>query len=269
MIRVPLFSLFFLLGFVLLVDAQETEFNPLGRDIPVEELDAVIRLQLEWIELESSRMIELLADDEAMRRKGVLSSNAGPLRDAIMELVEDKDATILETSILNARSGQRAKVESITEYIYPTEYDPPGTLLSGSGDKKSGFDAFTYLPQATAFETRNLGVTVEVDPVIGIDNRVIDLNLAPELVYLVDEQSYGHFEHEDSEVDVVMPVIYTIKTTTQIATIDGEYFFLGSHTPFNEKEGRPDRERKVALFLKADIIYVGLSLEEDDGEEEE
>ena len=34
----------------------------------------------------------------------------------------------------------------------------------------------------TAFETRNVGVALEVDPVVGADGFPIDLNIAPEIV---------------------------------------------------------------------------------------
>jgi hypothetical protein len=51
-----------------------------------------------------------------------------------------------------------------------------------------------------------------------------------------------------------------MKTSTQITQIDGQYIFLGAHSPFNEDTMRMDSERKVLLFLKTDIVYVGLDL---------
>ncbi|MDF1852340.1 MAG: hypothetical protein P1U85_15985 [Verrucomicrobiales bacterium] len=241
--------------------AQEgQDFNPLGRDLPIEQLDLQLRIQVEWIETSHEIVTALLEDDENARLKGKLSGNAGPLRKSLRELIEEDDARILETSIVIARSGQRAKVESIAEYIYPTEYDPPNSVLQSGKES----EALTTAPQAAAFETRNVGTTLEVDPIIGVDNRTIDLNLAPEIVYLLDEVNYGDFESDESNVEVTMPVFYTIKTTTQLTMIDGEYALMGVHSPFNEKTFRSDPERKVLVFVKTDILHVGLGLPEEE-----
>ena len=262
-------AVLFLVPVVFAVPAktQEPDFNPLGREVPIEALSAVIRIQLEWIEIDHADLTELIEDDAAMRNHGHLSTNAGPMREALQEMIEKRKATLLDTSILNARSGQRAKVESILEYIYPTEYDPPGMLVTGEEETTSVAKSFSYLPQATAFEVRNLGTTVEVDPVLGADSRTIDLNLAPEIVYLADTTNYGTHVEGKSEVEITMPSFYTIKTTTQVTLMDGEPFFLGAHGPFNEKEGRVDQERRVLIFVKADLLYAGLPLAEEDEED--
>ena len=261
--RAVFFFLLATLG-VASIHAQDgTDFNPLGRDLPIEQMERQIRIQVEWIELSHETLTELLENDENMRLSERLSGNAGPLRTALKGLIDDGDASILETAIVVARSGQRAKVESIAEYIYPTEYDPPTATVSSDDDSKS----VSIAPQATAFETRNVGVTLEVDPVLGADERTIDLNLAPEIVYLVDEIVYGEFESEDSKVEVVMPTFYTIKNTTQLTMIDGEYALMGVHSPFNEKTMRADPSRKIALFVKSDVLYVGLGLPEESEEE--
>jgi len=249
-------------SFVATAQEEANAFNPLGRNVPVEELEKLIRIQLEWIELDHERLTELLADQGTMRVDGHLSSDAAPLRAAVAELIEADEAILLETAILTARSGQRAKVESIREYIYPTEYDPPGALLSNEAESGGRRAGLSYLPQATAFETRNLGVTVEVDPVLGADDRTIDLNLAPEIVYLADEESWGTHREGGSEVEIRMPIIYTMKMTTQVAVVAGEYFFLGAQSPLNEETRRVDTERRVMMFLKIDLLHVGLPLDE-------
>ncbi len=262
--KIPFISLLLLAAASSWLRGQDAEdFNPIGRDLPTEQMQLQLRIQVEWIELSHEDLTTLLEEDEGMRRSERLSGNAGPLRDSIKSLIDKNDARILETAIVIARSGQRAKVESITEFIYPTEYDPPTAIVSSNSKEQS----VSIAPQATAFETRNLGVTLEVDPVIGADDQTIDLNLAPEIVYLVDQENYGSFESDDSTVEVVMPTFYTMRTTTQIALMDGEYAFIGAHSPFNEKTMRTDPEHKVMLFVKADIVYVGLSLPEEVEEE--
>ena len=91
---------------------------------------------------------------------------------------------------VTARSGQHAKVEVVREFIYPTEYDPPdipNNIAAGGGSS-----AFPVTPaNPTAFEERNVGVTLEVDPVIGADGYTIDLNLASEVVEFDGFLNYG------------------------------------------------------------------------------
>ena len=43
----------------------------------------------------------------------------------------------------------------------------------------------------TAFETRNTGVTLEVEPVVGPDGVTIDLNLVPQVVEFEGFINYG------------------------------------------------------------------------------
>ena len=71
--------------------------------------------------------------------------------------------SLVTTASVSALSGQRAKVENIDEVIYHTEID---------------WDEDEDIVIPAAFETRNMGTTFEVDPVIGADDFTIDLNFS-------------------------------------------------------------------------------------------
>jgi len=101
-----------------------------------------------------------------------------------------------------ARSGQKANIEIIREFIYPTEYEPPeipqqfgggnnndggGGIIGGGGG--GGFPVTPANP--TAFETRNTGVTLEIEPTIGENDFVIDLRFVPEIVEFEGFINYG------------------------------------------------------------------------------
>lgn len=182
-----------------------------------------------------------------------LSGDGTPLRKEVQEWVREEEATILESSMVTARSGQRAKVESISEYIYPTEYDPPEVPDTLTQGKDSDIPVAGVTP--TAFETRNLGVTFEVDPVLGRDQMTIDLNLAPEIVQLEGFTTWAN-EDVDEDYQVSMPTFYTMKTTTQVTLIDGKYAFLSTLRPLEPAEkGRDDA--LVLLFVRADVGSLG------------
>jgi hypothetical protein len=248
--------------------AQETDFNPLGRDVPSERMEKQLRIQVEWIELSHTDFTALMEEHHPGEPDTRQSSDDGLLRAKLKKMIEEDKAEIIDTAMVLARSGQRAKVEAVREVIYATEYGPPkvgGTEKRGgeskaqdnAGDKSKG------LPIAAAFETRNVGTTLEVDPVLGADERTIDLSLSPEIVYHVGQEEYGVYREGESEVVAKMPLFYTMKLTTQVAMIAGEYLFAGVQSPFDMEAMEADRGRKVMVFLKADVLYVGLPLKEE------
>lgn len=77
-----------------------------------------------------------------------------------------EDGTLALTSILNIDSGYQGSAETITECIYPTEYEP-GEILptaDATADATSPAETKTDAPTTspttpTAFETRNTGTT--------------------------------------------------------------------------------------------------------------
>jgi len=175
--------------------------------------------------------------------------NATEFRRTVQEWVREGRGTILETTTIMARSGQRAKTESVDEYIYPTEYDPPEIPKEVTLSDQAKAPVTGVTP--TAFETRNMGRTLEVDPVLGADGVTIDLNLAPEFVELE-----GINEWTSAKIDemfkTTMPTFHTQRITTQITTHDGEYTFLGTTRPL--KAADPKRKDPIVLnFVRADV----------------
>lgn len=176
-----------------------------------------------------------------------------------------------------ARSGQRAKVEVIREFIYPTEYDPPeipnqvgstGGLIGPGGGSTAAIPVTPANP--TAFETRNTGVTLEVDPVLGADEFTIDLSLSPEVVEFDGFINYGTpiFSGGTNFVGgvggggvfqptlltsnrILMPVFSTRKVTTQVTIWDGQTIAIGGLM----REDVQDVEDKVPVV--ADLPVFG------------
>lgn len=190
----------------------------------------------------------------------------------IRALSQKKGVDLLSAPSVMARSGQRAKIEVIREFIYPTEYDPPeipnqfggqGLVLgAGGGAAGGGFPVTPATP--TAFETRNTGVTLEVDPVLGADEFTIDLNLAPEVVEFDGFINYGSPIQTTSvnalgisepvtltENRIEMPIFNTRKVTTQVTIWDGQTVALGGLI----REDIQDVEDKIPLL--GDIPVVG------------
>ncbi len=211
---------------------------------------------VEFIEVEHLDFSDWLLDNR-------LSGDATELRKEVQEWLHDKRGTILETSMVTARSGQRAKTESGDEFIYPTEVSPPSMPSTLTlGEKAQLPDSGPY---PSAFETRNLGVTLEVDPVLGADDTTIDLSLAPEIIKLNGHSDWFSEETPDA-MKISMPIFHRMKISTQVTLLDGRYVLAGSCRPMPDEKSKRD-DPMVLLFIRSDIGHLGKwSVEETEGE---
>ncbi len=186
----------------------------------------------------------------------------------IRALSQKKGVDMLSAPSVLARSGQRAKIEIIREFIYPTEYDPPEipNQFGGNGGGATVMgNIFPVTPATpTAFETRNTGVTLEVDPQLGADEFTIDLNLSPEVVEFDGFINYGSPIQSSmtnalglnekvtiTENRIEMPVFNTRKVSTQVTIWDGQTVALGGLI----REDIQDVEDKIPFL--GDIPVAG------------
>jgi general secretion pathway protein D len=95
---------------------------------------------------------------------------------------------LLSAPKVTTQSGQQATIKVVTEYIYPTEY----TLIEAQG---SGGDNAGIAPPAVepgSFETREVGVILDVLPEVSPDGQMINLTLSPEVVTEPIWHDYGY-----------------------------------------------------------------------------
>ncbi len=217
----------------------------------LKDIQPGVGILIEYISLSHTTANELL------RKIGTKATDAGDTRKQLDGMIDRGDAELLETAWVRSRSGQRAKTLSVLEKIYPTEYDPPEipNLIGNIGRavplKKGDPTIHMTHGNPAAFETRNVGITLEVDPVIGADQTHINLNLAPEIVkYLGENYVFREGrEHTARGVDhISMPIFYTWRETHQIEVADGSYNLLAIHTPHD------DPKKRVLIFIRADLI---------------
>ena len=110
-------------------------------------------------------------------------------------LSQKKGADLMTAPSVTARSGQKATIEVIREFIYPTEYEPPELPQQGGGGGgiigAAPPPAIATPATPTAFEMRATGVTLEIEPTIGANDFVIDLRFLPEIVEFEGFINYG------------------------------------------------------------------------------
>jgi hypothetical protein len=145
--------------------------------------------------------------------------------------------------------------------IYPTEYEPPALPGSfGSTDAESSNQPaklpLSFVCTPTAFETRNTGSTLEVGLTVGEDEKVINLQLSPEIVFEAGSRKWNIRKDElGNESAIEMPYFYTIRSSTTLDLFDGMPQLLSVLTP-KGADGIPDPSRKMLVIVTADIIRV-------------
>jgi general secretion pathway protein D len=166
-------------------------------------------------------------------------------------LDQKKGVDLLSAPRVTTKSGNRAVIEIIREFRYPIEFEQPqipqtfgGT--GGGGLGTTNINSFPVTPTTpTTFETRNTGVTLEVEPVIGPDGASIDMQLAPQVVEFEGFINYGSpiqtttptFNAAGFQIGsttniitpniINQPIFSTRKVSTNVTVFDGATVVLG------------------------------------------
>jgi len=187
----------------------------------------------------------------------------------IRALNQKKGIDLLSAPSVTTKSGQRAIIEVVRELRYPRTYTQPQvpSISSGSTTLNAVIPVVVTPTTPQDWETRNTGVTLEVEPVVGGDATTIDLNLIPQVVEFEGFINYGSPINAIG-VNTVMgisvsqpveltpnvinqPVFSTRKVTTSVSVYDGQTVVLGGLM----REDVQKTEDKVPII--GDIPLVG------------
>jgi general secretion pathway protein D len=135
----------------------------------------------------------------------------------IRALNQKKGIDLLSAPKITTKSGQRAVIEIVREFRYPTQFTEPRVpdiQGHGSSNPTTTTVALPVVGPSTPsnFETRNTGVTLEVEPVVGPDGITIDLNLVPQVVEFEGFINYG------SPIKTVNPALLGFSPSTLLGT---------------------------------------------------
>jgi len=205
-----------------------------------------------------------LADAAALQRKNPADA---AFYQALVDMVARKQAVQESFTMVRARSGEKALAESISETIYPTGVEPPelpnSISLSVSGElaKTNGEPAPAAAAAAASeetvrtpatpkdFETRNEGITFEVEPTLSQDRASVDLRCAPDHITRAGISSWGQGL---SRVEV--PQFESQRVTTAASLVVGKPFLLGTvNRPPLSKVDADAANRIWFAFVTADL----------------
>jgi general secretion pathway protein D len=117
----------------------------------------------------------------------------------IRALNQKKGVDLMAAPKVTTKSGEKATISISREFPYPENYAPPqvpqSTIGSGGTFGVGGVvqeqDPVVTPSFPENFTTRQLGVTLVVEPVVGPDGYTIDLKLSPEVVDFDGFVNYG------------------------------------------------------------------------------
>jgi len=168
-------------------------------------------------------------------------SAAGVFTDPQFQVVmralnQKKGVDLLSSPRVTCKSGQEAEIEIVREFKYPTEYNPPQVpTISGGG---GGSSNVTVLPVVTpttptAFDVKQTGVRLHVQPTVGADGSTIDLQLEPQVVEFEGFINYGSPIYSPLDGTVLtpnvinQPIFSTRRVRTSVSIWDGQTVMLG------------------------------------------
>ncbi|MGB8168499.1 MAG: hypothetical protein WCF18_13460, partial [Chthoniobacteraceae bacterium] len=173
------------------------------------------------------------------------------------ELNALKGVDLLSSPRITTRSGQRAMIEIVREFRYPTEYEK-----DGDGWKPKNF------------ATRNTGITFEVLAVASPEGT-LDLELTPSVVEFlgwidldngtkypaITKPNASTLDRFDATTDIppgrrVQPVFSERKLTSTVTIWPGQTVVLGTlgETAQNKDFPRKGPARRLAVFVTASLV---------------
>ena len=157
---------------------------------------------------------------------------------------QQKGVDLVSAPKVTVTSGRKATINITRKFPYPRDYSPPQVPQNqGSGQQP----ATPATP--TSFETRNVGVQLEVEPTVGPDGYTIELSLSPQITEFLGFVNYGSPIYTDAPYRTInpfgnlsefgtksvlltannidQPVFSVRQVDTQVTVYDGQTVVLG------------------------------------------
>ena len=166
-------------------------------------------------------------------------------------LSQKKGIDLVSAPKVTTKSGSTAKIEIVREFRYPSQFDPP--QLSAT----TGSTFAPVVPNTpSAWETKNTGITLEVEPTVGPDSYTIELRLAPRVIEFDGFINYGS------------PIYATVAQTFGSSIAD--FVFLGPSATFEATSNTINQpvfsarevETQVSVYDGQTVIMGGLMRED-------
>ncbi len=161
------------------------------------------------------------------------------------QMIARGDATLVANLILKGEAGKLLLSSSVEEVRYPTEFDPPH--LPQNVPKEKLVEVLKNWPLVgitpTAFETRHVGATLELNATVSDDGAWISAEVTPQHVRLLRMDRFDAGTMPSGEhLTVEQPQFLSLKNSLKMHLRLGQRTLVGVHK-------LPGEESKMELFL--------------------
>lgn len=174
----------------------------------------------------------------------------------ILHALEQKgNADLLQAPKVTTKAGQEATIKAVTEYIYPTAYtvtvgQPP--VLGANGQVVS--PAIPPIVTPENFETRDVGVILQVTPQLTAEGNMIDLTMQPQVVSEPTWHNYGQQYYDASgrlqQLNMEQPFFHLRTVSTSVSIFNEATVVLGGMIT----ELRNDVDDKIPLLGEIPLL---------------
>ena len=146
---------------------------------------------------------------------------------ALRAIQQKKGVDLVSVPSIVAKAGQKSSIRVIREFPYPTEFDPPQipqqvgqsnafavNLITGTRTTNANNSGPITPTTPTAFEKKELGVVLEIEPVVSADGKTVEVALSPSNTEFEGFIDYG--SDISNAIDSVNfdPVLFAYVTAT-------------------------------------------------------
>lgn len=154
---------------------------------------------------------------------------------------------VLSAPKVTTLNNQQAQIQVVKEIIYPTEFE-----LTPATTNDAGTVVTQPVVTPSSWNTRDIGILLNVTPSVGADRRTVNLNLKPEVSKLERWVDYGIQGGSTwNAIPILQPIFLTKNVETNVVINNGETVVLGGLI----QENTVSTEDKIPLL--GDIPLVG------------
>ncbi len=200
-----------------------------------------ISVDVQMVAVEEGKALELIPDLQSGEQASVEAA-----WNKLQAMIKAKEAILMGWPMVRLVDTNRSVSESILEQRYPTEFQPPLPSTPDAAkppaeravseqkppvDQKPAADQPTMKNAVpTAFETRNLGTTLEVEANVLDEGKRVHLDLAPQRVELIAMEKNGsELDQGKTIVQTPQPLFGSSKTQQSLTVHNGERQLIAVH----------------------------------------
>ncbi len=207
-----------------------------------------IEIEFKLLEFEN----DIYSQNRETFEKALKSSSDESFQEFLRFVSKVKGVDLLSAPKVTTRSGQRATVQIIREFRYPIEFSYPSE--------------FDERGTPTAFETKDLGITFEVEPKLIDDKTIISgtLRVIDFLGFVDDESKTPSFQTREARVYRTLS-----KGEVALMLVPWQPREMGLAAKFadpNQTLSMDEPGRRLMFILKANKVPAEIRLAEEEGE---